>query len=144
MQHHFDCVTTGWNCFVTAWSWLVVETRESGYAVTLAKASNSWVRHTFGNVCNMFFWSLLYWYSLPQQCSKCIVMTFIPSNFYLKIYFASTQGLSPEISVHKYSEHSDIECWLNIFQEGEKRRRFVFREKTFLSDQSPIIVYPYH
>ena len=70
-------------------------------------------------------------YSLPQQCSKCIVMTFIPSNFSLKIYFASTQGLSPEISVHKYSEHSDIECWLNIFQEGESRRLFciVCRDK---------------
>ena len=124
---------------------LLLKLEKVVYAVTLAKASNSRVRHTFGNVCNMFFWSLLYWHSLPQQCSKCIVMTFIPSNFYLKIYFASTQGLSPEISVHKYSEHSDIECWLNIFQEGEKRRRFVFREKkTFLSDQSPITVYPYH
>ena len=96
------------------------------YAVTLAKASNSRVRHTFGNVCNMFFWSLLYWYSLPQQCSKCIVMTFIPSNFYLRIYFASTQSLSPEISVHKYSEHSDIECWLNISRRAEEGDFFNF------------------
>ena len=51
-------------------------------------------------------------------------MTFIPSIFCCNIHFVSSQCLSPGISVHKYSEHSDIECWLNIFQEGESRRLF--------------------